>query len=351
MIHKFCWRPFTERHIRQTYVSPCCQFNKNYSGNSYQIDHQEIRNSILKNEWHPGCSHCENIEKDNPGVLSHRRTYNKETDKKLIIENKFEARNIEIEVDNVCNLACITCNAWSSSKWASENKRMLVNQNIQRKEVIWDGILQTDFWKDAKTLTLYGGETMYSKRVLDLLSWLISNKIANNLELNFYTNGTIVNEQIISYLKEFKFTNISFSIDGVNERFETLRWPAKYSDVKQNFKTISLLENVKISIIYTYSILNACNLLDDLKVIRNDFIEKISLNMLFNPSYFAARHLPIELKKHLIEEYNTDDLAATVIGELLSLGNNVEFAKAKDRLALLDGFRNTNREVLSPIFL
>jgi hypothetical protein len=85
----FCWRPFTEINIGQgEKYKPCSCFRSTKEFNINDDIHKEIRDTILDNRWHPGCSLCESIEASG-NKNSHRLKYFGPKDKSLILENKF----------------------------------------------------------------------------------------------------------------------------------------------------------------------------------------------------------------------------------------------------------------------
>jgi MoaA/NifB/PqqE/SkfB family radical SAM enzyme len=79
-------------------------------------------------------------------------------------------------------------------------------------------------------VVICGGEPMLNFRSETMLKNLNSDQL-----VRVHFNGTVMPKQ--SFLDESaRFTNIQycFSIDGAGERFEYLRWPAKWPEVVEN---------------------------------------------------------------------------------------------------------------------
>ena len=126
---------------------------------------------------------------------------------------------------SICNLACVTCGPEASTRWQHELGMPIVPGNP--REIDQEIIIK------AKTMTgivIGGGEPMLNHSSESMLEHLNSDQ-----QINIHFNGTILPKQ--SFLdKSERFTHIRycFSIDGIGERFEYLRWPAKWNTVVDN---------------------------------------------------------------------------------------------------------------------
>ena len=138
---------------------------------------------------------------------------------------------------SICNLACVTCGPDASTRWQRElglpvdsgNPRE-INQETINKARLMTGIV------------IGGGEPVLNFSTESLLENLNSNQM-----VSVHFNGTVLPRQ--SFLdKSSKLSNIHyvFSIDGVDKRFEYLRWPAEWNKVVQNI--LWLIENAPVNI-------------------------------------------------------------------------------------------------------
>lgn len=342
----FCWRPFTQVYLQDSWHKPCCMFNQKLKNTNNEFN-KEVRDYILKNEWHPGCITCKTNEETNNKKNSYRLKYNFDRVPELVIKNDFKPKVVELHPDNTCNLACITCGSFDSSKWAIENKKMGIVEIYEKRDVNLDLIKSLSFWEDTTTCILYGGETFYSKRILDILNFLVTNQISNKLNLFLYTNGTFINDEIINLLSQFKYCDLGFSIDGVNERFDIIRWPGNYLEVEQNFNKTRKLKNTNLRLTYTFSILNAANFIEDMEILNKNFTNKIYFNVLNNPPDYMARNLPDNYKNSIINKLEDKEKYREIIDELKQ-EKVVNFTDIKTKLQTLDKFRNTDSSKLFP---
>jgi MoaA/NifB/PqqE/SkfB family radical SAM enzyme len=351
--NNFCWRPFTSLHVdKWGNFGPCCHYKseKIIPGIKFQDLHKNTRNYI-KNKTLPVECNRSCVDLENIGVLATDRiTYDGPIDINLVKENKFNLLKIELSVDNICNLACVTCNSFHSNRWKAENKRMNIEDSIDIKYLDVNLFKDVAIWKNIQELTLYGGEPFYSKNTVNLINWLMENNLGNNIDLVFYTNGTIVPDNLIEMAAKFKRIYYSVSIDATHERFEILRWPAKWSTVESNFKKLQSLktENILLDLTYTYSICNASYTADDIDYFYSNFGQDIYIgrNMVTYPAYWMARHLPDKLKEKIIKKYQKNNFLNYFVSELEAERDESLYQEAIKRLKNLDQYRNTDYRIL-----
>ena len=89
-----------------------------------------------------------------------------------------------------------------------------------------------------------GGEPLLIKKHYELLEKCIELDVAKNIGLHYNTNGTQLNMKALNELwPKFKIVDCHFSIDGVGEKFEFQRHPAKWNNALSNMsifnKTVS----------------------------------------------------------------------------------------------------------------
>ena len=110
-----------------------------------------------------------------------------------LISNEFipnPKEHLYIEVSNICNLRCRFC---------AYNKSLKNKKLIMSNEIFFDIINQaTDFGYDTFGLTPIVGEVFVDKYFIDKLKFLENHPKVKNY--SFFTNFTLVNEQIIDEL-------------------------------------------------------------------------------------------------------------------------------------------------------
>lgn len=227
---------------------------------------------------------------------------------------------IEINVSNLCNIKCRTCNIWSSSFWVEEWYDLLpepkksfqvfkdTNRNLQTLENS-----TITFWDDLEThletithIDFYGGEPFLSKPMWKFLTTCVDKGYAKNISLHFNTNGTVwpPGTELFS---EFKIVDIAFSIDGIGEPYEFMRFPAKWSTTQQTMRKASdynkLHGNLHLSWCITLSNFNVYNLPETLDMLIDNYPEfHIYLNLVHWPTEFNIGIAPPEVKNAVIAQ-------------------------------------------------
>jgi MoaA/NifB/PqqE/SkfB family radical SAM enzyme len=150
---------------------------------------------------------------------------------------------------SICNLACVTCGPDASTRWQQELGMPVASGNPRAidQEII-------DQARSMTGLVIGGGEPVLNFSTETLLEH------ANREQLiSVHFNGTVLPRQ--SFLdKSSRLQNIRyvFSIDGVGQRFEYLRWPAKWDQVIKNILWLQehAPDNVEFGVNITISQLN-----------------------------------------------------------------------------------------------
>ena len=338
----FCWRPFHELYIDRHGVKPCCHFNGHTSD-----DHAEVRNAIINNQWHPGCDHCQSWEQKG-WHNSHRKVYVGTKDSAAVIENKMMPKFIRIELDNICNVACVTCDGSSSSRWIAEDRKISGSSIHRNHATDLRKYMIKDLWTGVDRLTVHGGEPFYSKNAKTLLEWLVANEISKRLTITLITNGTVIDHSMLVLIKQFRSNILQFSVDGIGKIFNLVRWPSKYDKVKENYHRTKQFLETEPTIIYTFSLLNACSTVSAMDILTSEFTQDIILNPVVFPDHYSAKHLPDDIKQRLIESYRDDPhgQCQSLIPILESPGDPIQFEKAKLLLAKLDESRQTDHRIL-----
>jgi sulfatase maturation enzyme AslB (radical SAM superfamily) len=220
----------------------------------------DIRQTNNNDIWLDGCWQCKHME--SAGIRSFRESM---IDKFGITKNLSGPQRIDLLFDRSCNLACRICGPNSSTYW---EKHLIDNNLAIRTNVIPPNNLET-ITKMLSALDLSnlemvqfcGGETLLGNTY-----WKTAQTIAdlvpdsrNKIELGFQTNATQpIDEKYYSLIEKFKTVKFILSIDGVNDRFEYLRWPAKWNQMVDNILTLreKLPSNVMFLVQETTSCLN-----------------------------------------------------------------------------------------------
>lgn len=272
----FCHAPWTNLEILPNGdILPCCKFqNTNYD--KFNIRHHsieqfrnsefltEIKTQFEQNQWPQGCNRCqleENIGVKSKRILDNERWHNYYRDYNLYSN---EILTVSMALGNTCNLKCIMCNPYASSLWAREYQDVygitVENLNRIRKDVAAD---IAKFAPNLIHIDFHGGEPFLSNidDHLCILDHYISSNQAPHISIHYSTNGTLFpDQQFWQRLVKFKNVDIQLSIDGVGDRYEYIRFPAKWLALEQNVQRYQqqqqLMSNLQLSVAHTLSAFN-----------------------------------------------------------------------------------------------
>ena len=267
---KYCILPFISvriednKNLNSVGFRPCC-FYKDTTLPIFKNIDDYLASDFLKNlqqhlitqdELPPGCNSCSVIESKN--LLSVRQLKNKFFQDLILQQTSIQ--ELDIFPSNTCNLTCIMCSPKFSSSVAAEQKKLgwiTKIYNFDETELILDSLKQLP---NLQYIHIAGGEFFYSKHCLKILEAIKAAKISN---IEFITNGTVFNENHVSILKTFNNLSLRFSIDGIDDYYEFIRYPAKWNDVKTNILNYkNQLPNAHVEVVMTVQPLNIFNIME-----------------------------------------------------------------------------------------
>lgn len=295
----------------------------NFDQENFKKAREDLANGIR----HSHCSWC--FEEEDAGRKSKRLRDNEKYFDWLNKGNKpFEGlAKLELNLGNTCNLKCRTCAPHSSSTWMQEyydiyeNKRYstfkLYSEEMKKYHQYYDD--DSPFWDDLeknlstiKQFDFYGGEPFMSKKMWRILEVAVEKEYAKDMEVHYATNGTQWPKDKIEIFKHFRHIHISFSIDGIGDSFEYMRYPAKWDEVKQNM--LNAVEfNQKTNNLYlgwciTLSTINISILPEILREHKQNFSQfGPYLNLVHGPIWYNLNQTPEEVKPYIIEKLQSID--------------------------------------------
>ena len=327
----------------------------------------DIRTALTIGNRHSGCQLC--WDEEDAGRQSKRLRDNQ----RYLHEMKFNGRQpyqglakVELNLGNTCNISCRTCNATVSSGWMKEAFEVYEKDNTTFKEFSnelkkyhqsYDD--NSLFWKDIeghlptiKQFDFYGGEPFMIKKQWNLLKTAVNLGYAPEIELHYNTNGTHWPKEVELW-KHFKNVNISFSIDGIEQQFEYMRYPAKWDLVKSTIESARQLaaeyKNINLSWCLTISTLNVFNIPETVEHWRNNYRDiGLYLNLVHGPAHYNIKNIPISIKDKVIEKLNTVPKSDTKSWDYLpsiinmikdSTPNENEWQKLIETTRLHDAYR------------
>lgn len=284
----------------------------------------EIRNALNNGVRHEACTLC--WQEEDGGRKSKRLRDNHKYFHNIEWNNGKPFNGLakfELNLGNTCNIKCRTCHPSISSTWMKEDYELnhknnttfkVYSQSMKRYHQTYDE--DSMFWEDLKNnlhtikqFDFYGGEPFLSKKMWEILKICVEKNYSKEIELHYNTNGTNWPNEV-NLWESFKEVNLSFSIDGINDRFTYMRFPADWNEVKSNMvkaRNHNLLnKNMSLSWCITLSSLNIFYLPEIIKEYYDNFNDfGMYLNLVHYPDIHNISKLPIYIKTKVIEQLNT----------------------------------------------
>jgi len=293
----------------------CCRANDKpieYSLDIVNTDtHRHLRKVLGEGIKDPICKRCWSDEA--ASIQSYRQSYNN-TYRELIASDAYipaKLRFLELTPSNVCNLACRMCSSRYSSKIVAREKYLSELNLFEEKE-------KAHFtnWRDLdltnlQELKLMGGEPMYLKEHIEILEYLDSINVLENLNLMVITNCThSINEKWKYFLSKAKRVHIAISIDAIGKVNDYIRQYSKWEEVEKNLQEINEFaktsSEIFISINCTVGIYNV-NKTKELE----DYMKERNIHYYFNPlkypEYQSLHFLPAEIKEYFLNQKNVSN--------------------------------------------
>jgi len=377
MSKTFCVLPFVHLATHPNGdVTPCCDSALNptdKNGNKLNLNtntvdeirnsdsYQKLRSDMINGIQNPACSFCWDAESKN--LESRRERENEkysvnDVTKNYYIDN-FYLLNVELRLGNVCNMKCLICHPHSSSKW-NEDSDALTKSNFRNfyedvdlysKKIIEKEWYRTDFfyqqlindYPKLNHLWINGGEPTLIKEHYQFLKKLIDNGKSKKISLEYNINGSNISDELISLWKQFRFVQVTISMDDIGDRIFYQRYPTKFDDV---INTIKKLEknDVVYTIIPTISLYNVYNVVNILEYInKNTRGNRPGLNFVYHPYHLTISNLPNIEKETLISMWKKSNIDSDYLDTLIfeiSKKENYNINTFKKYTEILDKKRN-----------
>jgi len=264
----FCTVPFAEGFsgVNAPFRN-CCAADPQISSRAgqtfaeWQKDPRLIafKESMYTDQWPTECYRCQLREQESGS--SFRTAVNSTID----INDNFGMwpSRWNLKFGNVCNLACWTCDEYSSSVIAQHKKTInILTENFVNPEQeflkLWADleydVLKSYEYHDIVTLTLLGGEPMYNKTVSNFLTRLIDLGLASRTRLEFHTNATKINKKLLTK-NIWNYVCVFLSLDAIGKKAEWLRYGSHWADIETNINFFKEESNY-VEVQCTLSILN-----------------------------------------------------------------------------------------------
>lgn len=308
------------------------------------------------------CSNCYDAEKQNLVSFRQRRNlqqgiftgndFEQSLDESPIWQkraDKLKPKFYHISFSNICNMACLMCNANHSSLLATNLKKAnLIDSSVPilrnwaegpAWEQLCDHLLSND---EIVCIHIMGGEPLYNKKFKELLLTLDRNN-HTDFHFTFVTNGSIYDPEIIPILLKFKSIAIEISLEGTTPANDYIRHNSNTAEILENIKKWCSHRSPTFDIVLR-SVPQALSVLhyDTLLKFAQDENLIIDSNILHNPSYLRANILPENLKQIV-----RDKLSKFIYNDA-SL-SSIHDINSRDNSRVVDAIKNNALLVLAQV--
>ena len=227
----YCVQPFINIRIdSDSEYKPCCHYKDSIPAQSVSeylnsAELSKLQQHLLTDNPLPlGCQLC--FKQESKQQLSFRQRYND------FFESATQTKitHLEMLVNNTCNLKCFMCDPAYSTALGSERKSLGWIESypvINHKQQV---TLAINELPDLKSVSFIGGEFFFSKDNIPLLE----KAIERNLKIHITTNATTLLPRHIDLLKQAREVDIQVSLDGIEDCYDFMRYPATWTVVKDN---------------------------------------------------------------------------------------------------------------------
>lgn len=284
----------------------------------------ELRQKHLNNECASECNRC--YTEEEIGKPSLRQRMLEEYDKHTDVYTDFirtgdylkGPKVIVYRSSNVCNLACRSCGAHDSNQFDPEGREYLdkygdggpfVSKFPPTHVPMAEWIPVSD---NIQRLEFFGGEPLLNITQFDILQYLVDQGRAKDISLMYNSNATNKpTDRLKDLWTHFQSIDISLSIDGIESRFEYLRYPGKWEvllDVVDDLQNMNLGIPTKLFGNMTMSMQNVLNI-DEIMEWQNDTFGLYPwIGFAEGPHYMNIRNFSNEVKEQLYPLINRDEV-------------------------------------------
>ena len=276
--------------------------------------------------------------------------------------------SLDLRFSNLCNMKCIMCDPTYSNMWYEDHIALKGSDKfsvgpktyqIQKTPKVSGGFnysTDMDSWNNdprwwnqfekmaphLRHVYLTGGEPFVQPSHKEFIQKLIERDFAKNIVLEYDTNLSVINPNILESIKQFKDVIFRVSIDDINERYELIRFPGKFDRIEKNLKLLDDYDLTKKAGISTcigiYSIFAPIRLHNHFK---DSGIAVTSVRALRSPHAVDIANIPPSVKKTIIQIYEKSDIPDRckflVIGYLK---NNMDFVSESESKNNIRNFVN-----------
>lgn len=245
--------------------------------------------------------------------------------------------DLQIELGNTCNSACVMCAPKFSSKLVADYKKLnqqdqnlfplyQVGKNWTDNETLIDKFVSDlESIQNIRYIHFLGGETLYIKSFYEICNRLIATGQSKYISLGTTTNCTVANADLDYIIRNFQHVHLGLSIESFHSINDYVRYPGDISQITKNInKFLSLRANtgIHLALRITPNILTIYHIDSVFRFMIENQITAEICNILQDPKCLRIENLPRDLiseAKHkielIIEEFKLTQYPDVIINE------------------------------------
>jgi len=336
---------------------PCCHYAKSIPLLDKQAIEKELAYTSSATGWLPECRACQQMENSEASATHSPRIFSFYRNPTELETG--ECGSLQLSFDASCNAACLSCGSYISDTWKKyEYKHGIrdIGPIINHADRLADQLIANVAMDKLDEIFILGGEPFYSGSGNKILRHLRNtHPDISKVKLRYQTNGSIIPDLETRALWEgFGSLAIGFSLDGVGERFDYLRWPLKWTKVEQTVANILETTN---AIVTTNCTINPFNGLYFQEIVdwATATIPANRRRWLDHPvrpnranGILDLNKTPMALREDIIKTYGVDHILSKIISNL-EFSNNaqemLDYVSLHDQIRKLD-WRRTFPDVV-----
>jgi sulfatase maturation enzyme AslB (radical SAM superfamily) len=220
----------------------------------------------------------------------------------------------------------------ANGRWVRESPRF------------WEDL--REIMKDVKYIEFTGGEPFLIDEHFDLLAAVVMMGLAQNIELHYNTNTTVVPKLGLELWPHFRRVEIAVSIDDMQERFEYQRYGTKWRETLDNLATLKQLradsKNITLQICATVSALNIYHLDELCEWISQQRFDFVYFNMLHSAEHFCIKNLNTRAKFLINSKYHA--YAGPYADEIQNILNFMNQGEGSDCSKLVNVLKSSDEQ-------
>jgi organic radical activating enzyme len=341
--------------VDQLLWSPCCFYSKKTPLSDKESFQKALKYSSSATGWLPECATCRQMEAN--GAIIPREDSNTK------VPGNFDPGvcvALEISFDTECNAACLSCGGYFSSTWRKYDYKHKIHDygpNINYADKLLQELIQQVDLSQVRDIFILGGEPFYTDTHIKLLKHLIAtHPCVDQISLRYSSNGSVIpSEEAQELWTNFKQVIVSLSIDGIENKFNYLRWPLKWHRVERTIEYLLKNTTVKMAVNAVISPLNILRF-DEVKtwaqnIIPNNRLSAFSKNPIRTGRAQGIIDLnvaTVELRQAAIDQYGPDHKISKILDNLEFNHDHkpmFDYVNQHDQLRRLD-WRKTFPEIV-----